>query len=139
MDKWDVRWFERAKLLATWSKDPSTQVGCVIVRDNHALGEGYNGFPPGIADDERLNDRELKRQIALHAEVNAIIHARGHVRGATAYSTLLPCSQCAAALIAAGVARVVTAHSGKPEHAEIWGFGVTALLFNEAGVKVELI
>ena len=35
--KWDKRFLELAKLVGSWSKDPSTQVGAVIVDDNKKL------------------------------------------------------------------------------------------------------
>jgi hypothetical protein len=52
---WDARFLELAKLVATWSKDPSTQVGAVIV-DPHqrVISLGLHGFPQRIADDARL-------------------------------------------------------------------------------------
>lgn len=142
MDKWDARFFQRAEQIAEWSQDPSTRVGCVITRDKHVVSEGYNGFPPGIEDDERLHDRDAKLAITLHAELNAIIHAGRSLRGATAYTTLVPCSQCAAALIAAGVVRVV-ARKPEPTAAERqqrqFRFDVTRDLFKEAGVQLDLV
>jgi deoxycytidylate deaminase len=46
--KWDLRFLELAKLVASWSKDPSTQTGAVFVgRDNGIISVGYNGFPQG--------------------------------------------------------------------------------------------
>jgi len=57
---WDRKFMEMAVLVASWSKDPSTKVGCVIADSDHAqLSEGFNGFPRGIADDGRLQQREL--------------------------------------------------------------------------------
>ena len=51
-----------AREVSTWSKDPSTQVGAVLVRpDRTVAGIGFNGFPRGIYDDpELLNDRPEK-------------------------------------------------------------------------------
>jgi dCMP deaminase len=55
---WDVRFLEMAKLVSTWSKDPSTQVGAVLVDPCHrVVSLGFNGFPRAIADDARLRDR----------------------------------------------------------------------------------
>ena len=62
---WAVRLAEDTALL---SKDPSTQVGAVIFDDKkRILSAAYNGFPRKIADDHRLNDRDLKLKITLHA------------------------------------------------------------------------
>ena len=58
MNGWDRKFIEMAVLVSSWSKDPSTKVGCVIADSDHAqLSEGFNGFPRGIADDERLHQR----------------------------------------------------------------------------------
>jgi len=65
--KWDKRFLELAKLIGSWSKDPSTQVGAVIVDENNRLvSVGYNGFPIGIEDNQRLFDREEKYDIIVH-------------------------------------------------------------------------
>ena len=63
MTKWDVRFLELAKQIASWSKDPSTQVGCVVVGpDREIRSTGFNGLPRGIEDsEERLNNREMTK------------------------------------------------------------------------------
>ena len=49
--KWDNRFLVLAKLIGSWSKDPSTKVGAVIVdQDNKIVSVGYNGFPKNISD-----------------------------------------------------------------------------------------
>jgi dCMP deaminase len=105
------RWLQRAEQFATWSKDPSTKVACILVREQHAVGEGYNGFPHGVDDsDARLLDRATKYDWTIHAEANAVAHAAryGHAtQGATAYVTFPPCPTCATLLIQAGVRAVV--------------------------------
>ena len=81
-----------------WTTDPNPRVGCVIVRDDEVVGEGWH---------ERAGEP--------HAEVNALRQAGDRARAATAYVTLEPCSHygrtppCAEALLNAGVARVVAA------------------------------
>jgi len=48
---WDGRYISLAKEISSWSKDPSTQCGAVIVGDSgQVLSQGYNGFPRGISD-----------------------------------------------------------------------------------------
>ena len=48
---WDTRFIDLAKLVSTWSKDPSTKVGAVITDDNNrVISLGYNGFPKNIQD-----------------------------------------------------------------------------------------
>ena len=47
---WDSRWIELCKLVASWSKDRSRQVGAVIVDErNTVVGLGWNGFPRGVS------------------------------------------------------------------------------------------
>jgi dCMP deaminase len=70
---WDARYLDLARHVAKWSKDPSTQVGAVVVgKDRRKIAVGYNGFPRGIADDNRLFDREVKYTLIQHAERNVI-------------------------------------------------------------------
>ena len=113
-EKWDRRFLSLAKHVSTWSKDPSTQVGAVLVNDlRQVVGMGYNGFSRGVEDSEgRLNNRELKYQFIVHAEVNAIIQAGHSARGSRLYvypSFMLPpmCADCAKAAIQAGIDSVV--------------------------------
>ena len=111
-EKWDKRFLALASHIAGWSKDPSTQVGCVVVGpDREIRSTGFNGFPRGIEDSiARLENRELKYPLICHAEENAIMHAARigiSLKGCTAYVTWPPCSRCARSLIQAGVDEVV--------------------------------
>jgi dCMP deaminase len=78
-----------ARLVASWSKDPSTQVGAVIV------------------DNDAPVDREVKLLRTIHAEENALLFARRDVTGMSVYVTRPPCARCAAKLVQAGIVRVV--------------------------------
>lgn len=106
--KWHHRFLELAKFFARWSKDPSTQVGAVIIDGmRRVVGEGYNGFPRGIDDTEaRLNDRPTKYAHMVHAEANAILNAIGRVQGCVIYCTHFPCANCAKLIIQSGLAKV---------------------------------
>jgi dCMP deaminase len=140
-EKWDKRFLALASHIAGWSKDPSTQVGCVVVGpDREIRSTGFNGFPRGIEDSiARLENRELKYPLICHAEENAIMHAARigiSLKGCTAYVTWPPCSRCARSLIQAGVDEVVY-----PTESEIpgrWGddFEIAASMMNEAGLAV---
>ena len=115
--KWDMRFLEMAKLVSTWSKDPSTKVGAVIVDDDRrVISVGYNGFARGVVDSpERLNDRELKYPLTVHAEKNAILFAHQDLRGCTLYTwPFMPCSLCAGMVIQAGIVRVVAPENDNP-------------------------
>jgi diaminohydroxyphosphoribosylaminopyrimidine deaminase / 5-amino-6-(5-phosphoribosylamino)uracil reductase len=84
------------RALGTTAENPN--VGCVIVKEGRLLGVGWT--QPGGRP---------------HAETEALKMAGAAARGATAYVTLEPCAHhgrtgpCAEALVAAGIARVVTA------------------------------
>ena len=140
MNNWDRKFIQMASMVATWSKDPSTKVGCIITDDDHnQLSEGFNGFPRGILDDQRLNERDIKLKLIVHAEANAISSAarNGHaLKGGTAYVTLPPCSQCAALLIQSGVYRVVFVKGPTPNR---WDneWALAQGMFSEAGISYE--
>jgi dCMP deaminase len=111
--KWDRRWMEVAELFGTWSKDPSTRVGCVVVGTaNQVLSQGFNGFPRG-ADDSlvRYQDRDLKYKWIEHAERNAIYNAARtgtSLVGSTLYVPWFPCTDCARAIVQSGIAVAVS-------------------------------
>lgn len=138
MTKWDKRFLDLATHVATWSRDPSTQVGCVIVNPRRQIvSTGFNGFPVGVDDDPaRYADRPTKYLMILHAEQNAVLQAGGDVRGGTAYVTHPPCSQCAAVLIQAGIVRIVTVKpdAGMAERFRD-SFAAAEIMLREAGVE----
>ena len=109
MSNKDKRFLETAESVAKiWSKDPSTKVGCVVVGDTpNLVAFGYNGFPPGIDDSaDRLKNRDLKLELTLHAEVNALANAQFKVH--TLYVTHHPCDRCVLHILAErSVKRVV--------------------------------
>lgn len=110
-NKWDLRFLDLAKLVSSWSKDPSTKVGAVIVDgDKRVVSIGYNGFPIGINDDDdKLNNRELKYKMIIHAECNALMFANTNLVGYTIYTyPFMPCPKCASMIVQSGIARVVS-------------------------------
>ena len=95
-------WMQRAFDLALFGSGrvaPNPLVGCVIVKDERIIGEGYHQYYGGP-----------------HAEVNAISNASESVEGATAFVTLEPCSHfgktppCADLLIESGIKEVYVAN-----------------------------
>lgn len=89
-ERWDRHFLELALVNARMSKDPKTKVGAVIVGpDREVRAMGFNGFPRGIADTPaRLEDRDLKLKLVVHAEMNAILNAVRvgvSVKGCTLY------------------------------------------------------
>lgn len=138
MGKWDQRFMEMARLVASWSKDPSSKVGAVIAKGKFVVSVGFNGFPQGIADTaERLENREIKYPTILHAEVNAILSARQDIRGCTLYVThYMPCPQCAAVIVQSGITRIVYT----PSENERWGKPpLSKAMFQEVGIKLDML
>lgn len=109
--KWDERFLKLAKHISTWSKDPSTKVGAIIVDHKGVIiGTGYNGFPRGVFDKEELYaDREQKYKRVVHAELNAILNSSIKIpKMCTLYVTPIPpCTECTKAIIQSGIWRVV--------------------------------
>jgi len=136
LSNWDSRFLELARLVSTWSKDPSTQVGAVITRDKFVVSLGFNGHPKGVADTlDRLENREVKYRTIIHAEINAILTAKQDLEGCTIYLwPFMPCSQCGAAIVQAGIKRVVAPPSDNDRWAESFRF--TTEMFSEAGVDL---
>ena len=142
-NKWDIRFLEMAKLISTWSKDPSTQVGAVAVRNRTVIAQGYNGFPRGIDDNDRLDNRTVKYMYIVHSEMNAIYNAAENgvsLKGSTIYTVGLPvCHDCAKGLIQVGVKRVVMPERGRLDDKWAVSCADAQSYFDEAGVKWEWI
>lgn len=135
--KWVDRFLNLAEYISTWSKDPSTKVGAVITSGkNKIISHGYNGFPPGVRDtEERLNNRELKYPLTVHAEKNAIAFADKSLHDATMYVTRIPCTPCAAYIIANEVGSIVCPLPEKDEFMDRWikDAMLSAEIFRESG------
>jgi len=143
LNKWDARWLEIAGVVSTWSKDPSTKIGAIAVKDKRLVSTGYNGFPRGIQDyDDRWNNREEKYKYVVHAEMNCIYNANYHnqsLKGSTMYIVGLPvCHECAKGIIQAGVVRVVAEFKDAPLK---WARSteITEKMFKEAGIIYDQI
>ena len=123
-DRDDVRYMSRALQLAgkgLYSADSTPRVGCVILKDDRIIGEGWHHVAGGP-----------------HAEVFALQDAGDEARGSTAYVTLEPCCHhgrtppCPDALIEAGVARVV--RGAEDPDPRVAGRGIKSLI--DAGIEV---
>lgn len=138
--EWDLRYLGLAEHVASWSKDPSTKVGAVIFdQDGRMISIGYNGLPQGIKDSgERLNNRELKYKIIVHAEMNAIFFADHKLEGCSiATWPFMPCSNCASAIIQNKIKRVIAPFNDNPRWKD--SFALSQELFEETGIELILI
>lgn len=109
--KWDSRFLDLAKLVASWSKDPSTQTGAVIVAPNHHIvSQGFNGFPSCMPDGPELYaNREEKYSRIVHCEVNALIFAPTPLPDdCTLYTwPFISCDRCVVQMLQAGIKKFV--------------------------------
>lgn len=132
---WDEYYLGMAEYASTKSKDPSTKVGAVVVRPDMSVASvSYNGLPRGVCDtSERLNDRDTKLSMILHAEQNAILSAHERLTNCTVYVwPMPPCSHCAAVLIQAGIKRVV---APSPQRRWVESCLLGREMLREAGVE----
>lgn len=145
MDKWDKRFVDLARTIATWSScyQQNRQIGAVIVKNKRILTTGYNGAPSGIRSCAERGEC-LRRKLsipsgtrhelcyAIHAEQNAIIQAAKlgvSIEGATLYCTHQPCVICAKMIVNAGISRIVYVE-GYPDDFSLE-------IIREAGVSLE--
>ncbi|MBI5731480.1 MAG: dCMP deaminase [Ignavibacteriales bacterium] len=109
---WDEYFLKVAMLVSERATCPRMHCGCVLVREKQILSTGYNGSIPGDRHCEDdgciIVDNHCIRTI--HAEMNAILQCSSHgisTQGSTAYITNMPCTNCAKALITAGIKEIV--------------------------------
>lgn len=108
---WNLRFMRMADLeIAQWSKDRSSKVGAIIIKDREIITSGFNGMPRGVDDDvEARHERPEKYHWFIHAEANAIINAARQGKstlGADIYINWFPCDTCAGFIVQAGIKRV---------------------------------
>lgn len=132
--------------IAARSKDPNTQMGCVIVGpDNNVRSTGYNSFPRGVIDDipARL-ERPEKYMWIEHADRNAIYAAARvgtPLQGCRIFLPGLPCMDCGRAIIQVGIVEVVISKVRQEEWIKttpryVPDFERVEILLAEAGVTV---
>jgi len=139
-DKWDFRFLDLAKFISEWSKDPSTKVGAVIAdRKKRIISVGYNGLPIGVDDSkERLENREVKYNLIIHAERNAILFAQRDLEGCSLYTwPFMPCSSCASIIVQAGIKRCIAPENHNPRWKD--NFELSRTLFIEGEVELLLL
>jgi dCMP deaminase len=142
-EKWILRYLKLAKEVGSWSKDPSTKVGAVVVGlDGQILSQGYNGFPRGITDHpELLENREMKYRLTIHAEMNCIYNASlsgVSLKGSSIFVYGLPvCHECAKGVIQAGIRSVYCAYDSqlREKWAESWSYSLS--MFNQIDMSVQ--
>lgn len=134
---WAKRFMGLAEQIASWSKDPSTKCGALLVRPDLTIASvGFNGFPRGVNDDiSRLNNRDIKLQYTVHAELNCILSAKTKETGCCLFVwPMQPCASCAAAIVQYGIA---TVYSPKNEP-KGWedSFKISRKILSEGNVRL---
>ena len=146
---WDEFFMRHVYLVSSKSKDPSTKIGAVLVKDRILLSAGYNGFCRGVNDNDIVRwERPQKYAWIEHGERNAIFNAaRNGIRtmDSTMYTNGLPCVDCARAIVQAGIKEIVLHKQWEDEWAKImqtqWkGMdAISAVNFREAGVRIKYL
>jgi|TARA_B110000285_G_scaffold116062_1_gene131458 dCMP deaminase len=104
---WNTYFKEIVQVTSKRSPCDRLKVGCLIVKDNRIISQGYNGFLPGCPHTSIVRDDH--EQATLHAEQNALCDCakRGvSCNDATAYITHYPCLICTRLLIASGICEI---------------------------------
>ena len=106
-----LSWDEYFKeiVLVTKNRSPCErlQVGCLLVKDNRIISQGYNGFLPGCPHESIIRDNH--EMATVHAEQNAIADCakRGvSCNESIAYITHYPCIHCCRLLLASGIKEI---------------------------------
>lgn len=139
---WDEFFIGLVFFISMKSKDRSTKVGAVIVKnsDNTIVSLGYNGFPRGVDDEtDARHERPTKYFFAEHAERNAIYNTSENLENCRIYVNLLPCADCARGIIQKGIKEIIV-HKGFTEAVNSGTYDeshkASMEMFKEAGVKV---
>ena len=101
---WDEYFKEIVQVTSKRSPCDRLKVGCLLVKDNRIISQGYNGFLPDCPHNSIVRDNH--EQATIHAEQNAICDCakRGvSCKNSTAYITHYPCIICCRLLIASGI------------------------------------
>lgn len=143
---WEEFFMGTALLASKRSKDPHNQIGACIVDevDNRVLSVGYNGLPRGMSDDEFDWDstgentgvlENIKDYYVVHAERNAILNYRGHMKdlqGKTLYVTWFPCTECTKEIIQVGINKIIYLRMYSKKEL----INISKIMLKAAGVKV---
>lgn len=139
MDKiWVDRYKKIAFEVASWSKDPSTKVGAVIVdQAKRVVSFGYNGPPAGVDDEWAYQYRERKLLYTVHAEDNCIRTAeKKRLPGSILFVTHPPCEICVDKIVDAGIIKVYYG-LGSDEFRRRWCSSGTLEILASKGVAIQ--
>ena len=104
---WDTYFKEIVQVTSRRSPCERLKVGCLLVKDNRIISQGYNGFLPGCIHKSLVRDGH--EQATVHAEQNALCDCakRGvSCKDSTAFVTHYPCIICTRLLLASGISSI---------------------------------
>jgi dCMP deaminase len=104
---WNSYFKEIVQVTSKRSPCNRLKVGCLLIKDNRIISQGYNGFLPGCKHQSILRDNH--EQATIHAEQNALCDCakRGvSSNDCIAYITHYPCLICTRLLIASGIKEI---------------------------------
>ncbi len=123
------------------SANPSTQNGAVLINDKgDIILSAVNSFPEGVARTQERNVKPLRFKFSVHAERNVIFQAARlgiKTKGLTMVCPWAACSDCAQAIIQAGIKRLVV-HKQALNRSSRWqeNIELAFAMLREARVKI---
>jgi dCMP deaminase len=127
---WNDYFLATAFLISSRSPDKRLRVGCVLVKDNHIISVGYNGFLPKLEHTSHIDNGH--EQATVHAEQNAIADcAKRGVKtdGSFAYITHYPCINCFKILTSSGIKQIYYKHNYR-------NYELVSKLANESSINI---
>jgi len=114
---WDEYFKKIVSVTSERSPCQRLQVGCLLVKDNRIISQGYNGFLPGCPHESLIRDNH--EMATVHAEQNAVSDCakRGvNCNDSIAYITHYPCLNCTKLLLASGISEIKYIHDYKNDN-----------------------
>ena len=108
---WNQTFLEICAVLSKRSTCRRRKTAAILVRNRNIISIGYNGVPSGEVHCEDMGfgdnlHREWSSENEIHGEINALLRCEGSAKGAIMYTVYSPCTQCAKAIVAAGISGV---------------------------------
>jgi dCMP deaminase len=131
--RYDIAYLKMATEWSQLSHAKRKQVGCLVVRENQIISDGYNGTPTGF-DNDCEDENGDTHWYVLHSEANAILKCAKYgdsCDGATIYQTHSPCKECSKLIYQSGIKRLVYVEEYKDSS------GIDFLI--NSGVKIEKV
>jgi len=131
--RYDIAYLKMATEWSQLSHAKRKQVGCLVVRENQIISDGYNGTPTGF-DNDCEDENGDTHWYVLHSEANAILKCAKYgdsCDGATIYQTHSPCKECSKLIYQSGIKRLVYVEEYKDSS------GIDFLI--NSGVKVKKV